>query len=266
MFRLFLLDIKRMIKAPQIYISILIMIISTIVTYQDNYFYYNLYNIKNIGAINLFIYGNIINSLVLVILAPIVAVLPYCDCLLEDYKSGFIKNVITRIGSKKYYCSRIIFAASIGGLIFCIFFFLELGIFAILDQSPSVMISPPNGIFGGIYGYSMFQFCLVFIFHCFIFGFVFALFGCALALNIRNKLLIYIIPIVLYYLSSTFGQFIPSRIIPDFLYYIMPYYTFAIYESMVPGYQHISQLAVLSFVSILLIILGINKRKSGFNL
>lgn len=266
MLKFFKINAIRMFRTPQIYVSIMIVIIASIVTFQNNNYYYNLYNIENIGAINLFLFSNVINSLVLVILAPLVAVLPFCDTLLDDYKSGFVKSIVTKISASKYYFYQIFYSCIIGGTVFCITFFMELGLFALLDQSASVMISPPNGIFANIYAQSMFEFCITFIINSYIFGFVFALFGCGIAMNVRNKIYIYVIPVGLYYISSTLYQFLPERFLPDFLYFIIPYHTFGIYESLVPGYQFIAQYIILTLFSLLLITMGIKRKKAGFNL
>ena len=89
-------SIRRVSMSWQIYVSICIVILSTIPTYIDNIEWYNLNNMLAIGANNRFIFSFIVDNHYLPILGPVIAILPYSCSIFEDRKSSYINNIVIR--------------------------------------------------------------------------------------------------------------------------------------------------------------------------
>jgi len=264
--KLLKINIARMFSSVQFYIAVLIMLLSSGLTYYTNYTYFQLGNRLYVGALNKFIFSNIFDSVALKILAPLISVLPLVDTLFDDFRNGFIKNILTRIAPRKYYMCQIATASISGGFVFVCVFCIQMIVFTIIEAEPAMLLLPPNGLYHLLYSKSLLLFCLYYIFHCFVYGTVFGLFGCGIALNVTNRFYVYAIPTLFYYLASSIHQYIPGLIIPEALYYILPIELFDYQNTLVSVGNRLSQYVIMIVVSFILIITGLKKRRKGFNL
>lgn len=259
-------SIRRASMSWQIYASICVVILSTIPTYIDNIEWYSLNNMLAIGANNRFIFSFIVDNHYLPILGPVIAILPYSCSIFEDRKSSYINNIVIRTSPQSYLLSQISITILLGGLVFAVPLLIQYACYAAFDRVPSPVILAPfsMGFFSSVYAVSMCGYILAFIVHCFIYGMVFALFGYSIAINAKNKLTIFLIPLAISYTGQYIYFVVPNQI-KRYLSYFLPINLFEIRQTSCMLDEHIVQFSILCIVSIMLIIRGYTKIRNLSN-
>lgn len=253
--RMFLFYFQRLFTSWQFYLSISIIIGSWFITIKRNEILFNLNNMTSVGALNLFVLGNIIENPVMMILAPLVPVLTFSSEIYNDIKSGFSNNIFQRISPQKYIMSNALFTSLIGGLVFIISYLFLFLLVLIFDPTPSPLISFIIGPFSNIYNQSLLLFCIIFILHSFIFGVVYSLFGFGIAMNCKNKIFIYILPLAIYLLPSYLLYLLPNEVV-SMLNWIIPFRTFEIAANNIPLRMNMTQLVIIGLISVFSILIG----------
>lgn len=158
--------------------------------------------------INFFLTGYTGSKSTLAVIAPIVCTLPIATGYVVDYQSGFEKNIIVKMGMKKYYQSRFITSMIVGGLSILIpmmLFFV--GSFFLFHDPMSqelfedMIQNSPYKIAGVI---SPYLYVVIILLHCFVFGMVYAVLGFAVSFFIKKKYIVWIFP---FFISIAFSLF-----------------------------------------------------------
>lgn len=252
------MDIRRMFTSWSFFAGILIVIMGGIISYSRNTELFGLNNLEKVGTLNIFIFSNIVSNVVMSILAPLVAALGFSLSTFDDIKTGFMNNVIINTNPKKYLFARIISTAFSGAIVFLISYVLFFLVSYIIDCSASVRVGFRFGLFLKIYDKSLFLYCIVFILHSMLFGSIFSLFGMGIALNVRNKNMVLILPLICYYLPSYIVSIFPQKVV-QILTYFIPFLTFEISTLDIELYKHFSQLGFVLLIALLLIFIGYTK-------
>lgn len=165
------------------------------------------------------------------IIFPLLGSIAYSDAYVEDIKSGFIKNIITKYDKSKYLITRFFVNFIIGGI--CVSLPLVVNLVAYLLLIPSI---EPNIFFGtnivsghGFLPNLYFTYPIVYIFLriaiFFMYGGAFASVGLAFGVLVKNRYVVVIIPFISYILLdiffSTIKKFNLSPVV--FLFQDKPY-------------------------------------------
>lgn len=202
------IEIKRIFKRPSFYVALLVGIaIASLEVFSNNHirlgskgfidFSSGAYN--NLMLYNL---GKYIRMLQMVF--PLIVTIAFADAYLEDLKSGFIKNIITRYDKKKYLITRFLVNFIVSGLIISIPLIVNYMLYASFIPSiePKVFFSSPVLVPGEFLPYIFFNFPLLHafirIFLLFIYGGTFSSIALASSIFFRNKYVITILPFIVY--------------------------------------------------------------------
>lgn len=253
--RVIVSELSRIVRSKGVYISLIIIILSSALTLERNMIYQNLRIFSPIGALNMFIYSSIKNNIGMSILAPLVAILPYSCSMFDDIKTGFIKNVLPYISSATYLRAKVILSFFSGGGIFVIGYSIWLLLMFILFPESSIRMGLGIGQFQCIYDFSIFLYCLFFMLYSFCCGACYALLATGISLYVKNKYLAIGLPVVLYYASFYIIQLLPHNLTKPLLY-IIPFLTFEITTVDAPALQNIAQILFIYILASILIIVG----------
>lgn len=251
-------DLVRMLKSPELYISILIVLICAGLALKRNWIYQNLRLYSPVGALNLFIYSAIKNNTGMSIFAPFVAVLPFSYALFDEMQTGFSKNIIPYSSFEVYIKSKVISSLVSGGGAFAIAYTVWLISLCIISPETSIRMGIGVGQFKSVYDYSMLLFCLLYIVYVAICGAAYALLATGLSLFLRNKYIVIGCPVILYYASFYASSMFPSEV-RTILSYILPFLTFEITSVAVPAIRNFSQIGCIYALALILIYAGQKK-------
>lgn len=146
-------------------------------------------------------------------LFPILAVLPYGVSFYQDMKSGYIKQLYTRISRRKVHAARYIVTFVSGGCTVIIPLIINL----VLTMAVLPSLKPTfNGLFplvtasafGKLFYTYPYLYTILYIFIYFIFGGVFATVCLAVAYYIENVFLISLFPFVLSYALTLVSDYV----------------------------------------------------------
>ncbi|MGN0317332.1 MAG: hypothetical protein ACI4E1_05275 [Lachnospira sp.] len=154
---------------------------------------------------------------------PILIVLPYGLSLYMDNKSGYAKNVITRVEAKKYYRAKCIVNSLLGGTVavfpLLLNFLLTATLFPALNPIGDQYLSG-NSIFSHIYyKYPILTMILYFLF-IFLHGAFYAVLPLAFSSLLRNLLLLSLLPFIMWYLMSFVSRYLNESIAPNNVLFI----------------------------------------------
>lgn len=139
--------------------------------------------------------------------APIIAVLPSASIFCDDYKSMYIRSVVSRIGKTKYLISNYTVCAVSGGLALLVselITFCICGFFTINSNFEVIDISALNSIaFYELYGkIGTISTAIILLLLGFLFGAIWGGIGITVSLFITNNLAAYSIPFLIYFAVS----------------------------------------------------------------
>jgi len=223
-------------------------------TFARNLSVRDLQRLISVGTLNTFIYSNIMENNVTILLAPVIAGLVYSTTIIDDMKTGIYRQLAFRIRPLKYIKSKIISSIIFGGGIFLISYILIFFVTFILDPSASVRtIYNRKALFGLIYDRSMLLYCFAFIGYSFIYGAVYSLVSLGVAMITRNKYMTIGLPFFICYSATYFTNLLPQNISDIFLY-ILPYNTFDI--TLFSPFYYLFQLGFTLVIGIIMIKIG----------
>lgn len=257
--RYIIVNFKRLVCQWQLYASILVIILSGIITLKRNFILHNLQSLTQIGALNLFIYSNIVENGYMSILAPILPVFSTSSLIFDDIRNGFYRNLANIKNSLRYFLSGIVSSSLMGGSLYVVTYLIMMLFYIIVDPRPSPFIEFRSGVFWEIYMESMLKYVFVFLINSFIFGTAYSFLGCGLMLIMKNKYTAIGIVMLLYLIPIYFINLLPNRLAIA-LQWIIPTLTFEISTYNLPIIMHITQL--LTIIAISTIIVWISYRKT----
>ena len=254
--RVLFFDAKRIIRSWQFLISIVVIIVSSIITYNRNYYLMNLMNMKTIGGLNRFIYACIYNNLIMNMIAPIIAALTTSSLIIEEITSGVSRQLAVRIGYKKYFKSKAFSSALYGGLVFAIAYTLVFVGCMIIDPNASIRTDYYRHVlFGSIYDYSMLCYCFCFIMYSFVVGATYSMFACGFEFLTKNHFIAISCPFFINYISSFLIDQFPVEMSQS-LKYFLPRMTFDISQHIESPFQLINQVLLILIVGTGMFIIG----------
>lgn len=141
-------------------------------------------------------------SNIYVIFLPILAVIVYADSYLEDKKSGFLKEIYTRISKKKYLLNKFISNFIIGGTIFTLPIIINFAVLMLIY--PTVPVHPILGfdliksgsLLPNLYYSNPILYMLLWFIIYFLFAGAFASIGLAISVFVKNKLSVIVLPFI----------------------------------------------------------------------
>lgn len=202
------IEIKRLLKRPSFYVALLVGIAITALEALTN----NQINLKseNFSTFSSGVYSNFIQySLgkyvrMLQMVFPLIVTIAFSDAYLEDVKSGFIKNIVTRYDKKKYLINRFLVNFVVSGLIISIPLIVNYMIYAATIPSiePQVSYSSLALDSWSFLPYIYYEYPLLHAFIrimlLFIYGGSFSSIALAISIFFRSKYVITIIPFIVY--------------------------------------------------------------------
>ncbi len=136
--------------------------------------------------------------------AAIFCVLPFAGSFCEDYNSGYIKAIASRIGVKKYARQRCLSVLLSGGIMMALTVMIVIVVCACLTNMPETeetsafMRTTIWARMGILTRYHEVLFVTLKVLLAFLFGAVWALIGLTISVFITNRYITYIAPFVLY--------------------------------------------------------------------
>ncbi|MCM3738562.1 hypothetical protein M3215_22995 [Bacillus cytotoxicus] len=148
---------------------------------------------------------------------PLLAAIAYADSYAEDFNTGFIKNILTKVEKKTYLRVRYIVNFCLGGAI-AIFplvlnFLCTMAVYPLIEPNfyygSNLVIE--NSFLPDLYYQHPFWYILLRIFILFFVGGMFASLGLALSVFVKNRYVIVIFPFLLFMaFDILIGVLIPS--------------------------------------------------------
>ncbi|WP_035294868.1 hypothetical protein [Clostridium sp. KNHs214] len=202
------IEIKRIFKRKSLYVALLIgIVIASLEAFSNNHIRLkskDFIDFSNGVYNNLMLYNVGKYMRMLQIIFPLMVTIVFADSYLEDVKSGFIKNMLTRYDKKKYLINRFFVNFVISGLIISIPFIVNYLLYASFIPSiePKIFFSSPaleaRNFLPRIYYKFPLLHVFIRIFLLFIYGGTFSSIALASSIYSRNKYVITIIPFIVY--------------------------------------------------------------------
>ena len=250
----------RVITGKTTYIAIFLIMLGGVVTFKRNSILFNLDKIHPVGGLNRFIFSCIIDNSLMSVIAPLMAMLVYPTIIFEDIRTHYIRHLYIKIPCKSITVFQVIQSFVLTGGVYAFANMMMLLICVAVDTNPSAMVTFVNGPFSSVYYVSMTLYSFVFIMHSFLVGGAFGILGIGIALNVRNKCMMWILPVLLYYLGLDVLALFPEKI-QEILIYIIPLLTYEITTLDLSGLANISQLFFVIVAGIILIYWGQYRRQ-----
>ncbi|MPQ45084.1 hypothetical protein [Clostridium tarantellae] len=142
---------------------------------------------------------------ILLIVAPILACLPFSTSYLEDKESGFLKYIYMRKSQRKYIFIKIFINALVSGLAILIpATFMLLFLIILLGINVNSLSSNDfSGAFMYIYNYSKLGYAVFLLISLFIFNVIFSTLALGVSPWLKNKYLTIVFPFFYYIFSGT---------------------------------------------------------------
>ncbi len=247
-------EIKRALMSFLFWICALISVVLAIFDLYNNQYLYGL-PIDQIGTLTAFLYATALSpSGIFQICAPLMCTVPYSLSFLDDIKSSYINNVLSRIKCSKYYIVKAFSVAVVGGLFFIFVYALLIIICLIISPAPSIriMLSPITP-FTHLYQQTLLGFITVYTVHSITFGFTYNMLALGISSVLQNKYISLAIPYVLYHMGSLIAWIFPKSSVYDIVRFI-PYesFNFQIFDLSTVIYRH----AIILIIGIVLYVIG----------
>lgn len=210
------IEIKRIFKRKSLYVALLIGIaIASLEVFSNNHIRLkskDFIDLSNGVYNNLMLYNVGKYMRMLQMIFPLMVTIVFADSYLEDVKSGFIKNIITRYDKKKYLVNRFLVNFVISGLIISIPYIVNYMLYASFIPSiePKIFFSSPalevRNFLPHVYYKIPLLHVFIRIFLLFIYGGAFSSIALASSIYSRNKYVITIIPFIVYIAMDVITQ------------------------------------------------------------
>lgn len=164
-----------------------------------------------VGTLNLF-FGTVVfnEGGYLLIVAPLIAALPFSMAYLDDVRSGFLKCEILRMRPASYAFQRALSTAVLGGLVFVVIMGIYLLICLFVDPRASLRgAAPYDFVFKSTYAYTMKGALGLYLLQCFEYGACYALFAMGLSALIPVKIIAFLIPVIFHQYIHMLGWILP---------------------------------------------------------
>lgn len=202
------MELKRMFKRKSLYVALFVGIaIASLEAFTNNHIklgFEDFSDFSNGVYNNLLLYNIGKYMRMLQTIFPLIITIAFADAYLEDVKSGFIKNIITRYDKKKYLINRFLTNFIVSGLIISIPLIVNYMIYASFIPSiePKIFFSSPVLESRDFLPYIFFKWPLLHmfirIFLLFIYGGTFSSIALAASIYFRNRYVITILPFIFY--------------------------------------------------------------------
>lgn len=246
--------IKNAFKSKEYWFGFAIVIISCVLTSIYNLSPDGIFGSNQIGSSEFFIAATMYGNTLLQITAPLIAIFV---CM--NHKSLFAKDKEGIVSSwrTKEMKVHILSILTIGGSVF-VFSFLLLLISGVIIFPLSTGSIPPNyGLFKELYQHTPIGYVFAYIFHSFICGALFALFGASLKVLIAKPgNIVLFVPLVFYSCFIRIGGLFAFGGIISF---VSPLFTFDIAVFDVPTLKRIAELSTVLVISLILIAISYRK-------
>ncbi|MBO8463975.1 MAG: hypothetical protein IAC13_08600 [Firmicutes bacterium] len=169
-------------------------------------------NIGQCSAIEIFLRGYYYSNSILPIVATIICTLPFSSCYAMDHQSGYEKNLMVRMGRKKYFQSRFCTTGIMGALSFLlpmvVYFIIALIFFQepISQERMSELIR--HSPYESLTIISPYLYVGMIVIHCSIFGMVYGVLGFAISFFIKKKYVAWTVPFFLTIVFSLFAMYV----------------------------------------------------------
>lgn len=141
------------------------------------------------------------------LLFPCIAILPYAESLFSDIRSGYIKQMLTKVSRKEFLSSRVLAVFLTGGSAYIIPLLFNLFSTALivpaLMPEVSCMQFPvtESSMFSQLFYHHPYGYIFIYLVIDFLFAGLFACLGMCLAFFVENRTSIFIIPFAVYMIS-----------------------------------------------------------------
>ena len=164
------------------------------------------------NAVEIFIRGYYYSNSILPSIASIICTIPFSVCYVMDQQSGFEKNLIMRMGRKKYFQSRFCTTGIMGAFSFLlpmiIYFFVVFLLFRTPISENSMEEFVRHSPYGFVNSISPYFYVITIIIHCSIFGAVYAVLGFAVSFFVKKKYVAWLFPFLLTIVFSLFSMYL----------------------------------------------------------
>ncbi|MFC0190066.1 hypothetical protein ACFFJY_17355 [Fictibacillus aquaticus] len=135
---------------------------------------------------------------------PLLASLVYCDAYAEDFNTGLIKSILTKIHKKSYLMTRYAVNFLLGGFIavfpLLVNFLALMMAFPLIENNFYYGMAPvsQNGFYQDLFYQHPFVYIALRFFLLFLFGGILASLGLALSTAVRNRYIVLVFPFLLF--------------------------------------------------------------------
>ncbi|WP_077324725.1 hypothetical protein [Virgibacillus siamensis] len=201
------MEIKRIVTRPVLYVLLftgfILALMPVIVSWPGNVSddYYILYP-RNPFISWMFFGAATYNIYVLIF--PLLAALPYSDAYAQDYNSGLVKSILTKVNKRKYLNIRFIVNFIVGGVV-AIFppvvnFLLQMTAFPVIENSMYYGMNSvgTQSFMPELFYHQPFLYILVRVIMLFLLGGLLASLGLALSTAVKNRYIILVFPFLVF--------------------------------------------------------------------
>lgn len=252
-------DLTCTLKSILFWLGVFIAVALAIYDLYSNESLYNV-SVERMGALTAFIHATALSpSGLFQMCAPLLCTIPCALAFLDDIKTGYINNLLTRMKCSDYYIAKSISTGFVGGLFFIFVYVILLLCCVVISPVPSVRILlSPIIPFTRIYQMSLLGFIGIYTVHSFVFGYTYNVLTMGVSSIVQNKYIGLAIPYVMYHTAALLAWVLPKASVYDVVKYI-PYESFniQIFDLNTVVYRH-SSILILGLV---LYIIGIYRHR-----
>ena len=189
--RLFRKDFLRGVTGWMFYLAVLLGLVCCL---RSMFYVMFSFELVPVGTLNLF-FGTVVfnEGGYLLIVAPLIAALPFSMAYLDDVRSGFLKCEILRMRPASYAFQRALSTAVLGGLVFVVIMGIYLLICLFVDPRASLRgAAPYDFVFKSTYAHTMKGALGLYLLQCFEYGACYALFAMGLSALIPVKIIAFL--------------------------------------------------------------------------
>lgn len=255
--KLILDDYKRVLRGYKFWAAVLVVLTSIVINLLTSVSYDHT---KSVGAINLFLYGNLRNNLIS-LTVPFLATFIFSTSINDDMKTGLYNEYVSKLCLKKYIAGRAVSTAMIAGSAFIFAFLLILIGCYIYDPSYGGDIFNPVGMFSKVYSNSVGFYIMLFVLHSSLVVSIYALFGMGLATLTRNNFIVLALPGIIYHCAKYVSAILDKTIFA-FTTVAFPFLTYETASIGMPVWRNMLQMGVILCAAIVLMIVGQRKLRN----
>jgi ABC-type transport system involved in multi-copper enzyme maturation permease subunit len=182
------------------------MIVLPMLAYQDAYLQYpnKMLNPHNVFSKWMGGESYSLQSYLFFLIAPILATLPFADTFFTDRKSGYIKNIYTRVSKRRYLMSKYLAVFLCGGLAVVLPLVVNLGVTAVILPShlPEIVTSvytiDATAVLGDLFITQPYLYILIYLLLDFVFYGLLATVALDISFVVENRFVVLLTPFLLY--------------------------------------------------------------------